>query len=59
VVINYDSEIHLVETDRRQRRPRSADFRDAWELMVERDGMQRVRPQSVDVQALDVLDSRA
>lgn len=32
--IRYGSEIHLVEADRRQRRPRSADFRDAWELMV-------------------------
>jgi hypothetical protein len=32
--ISYGSEIHLVEADKRQRRPRSADFRDAWELMV-------------------------
>jgi hypothetical protein len=33
--ISYGSEIHLVEADKRQRRPRSASFRDAWELMVE------------------------
>jgi hypothetical protein len=32
--ISYGSEIHLVEADKRQRRPRSADVRDAWELMV-------------------------
>jgi len=33
VFISYASEIHLVEVDRRQRKPRSAAFRDAWELI--------------------------
>jgi hypothetical protein len=35
VFIGYASEIHLVEADRRQRKPRSADYRDAWVLMVQ------------------------
>jgi len=35
VFIGYASEIHLVEADKRQRRPRSADYRDAWVLMVQ------------------------
>jgi hypothetical protein len=33
VFIGNGSEIHLVEADRRQRRPRSADYRDAWDLI--------------------------
>ncbi|MBI3012634.1 MAG: endonuclease [Elusimicrobia bacterium] len=33
VFISYASEIHLVETDKRQRKPRSADYRNAWELI--------------------------
>jgi hypothetical protein len=34
VFIDYGSEIHLVEADKRQRKPRSASFRDAWELIL-------------------------
>ena len=34
--IIYGSEIHLVETDKRQRKPRSADFRNAWMLIEQR-----------------------
>ena len=33
VFISYGSEIHIVEADKRQRRPRSAQYRDAWELI--------------------------
>jgi hypothetical protein len=33
VFIGYASEIHLVETDKRQRRLRSAAYRDAWHLI--------------------------
>ena len=33
VFIGYGSEIHFVEADKRQRRPQSADFRDAWVLI--------------------------
>ena len=33
VFINYGSEIHLVETDKRQRKPNSRVYRDAWELI--------------------------
>jgi PD-(D/E)XK endonuclease len=33
VFIGYGSEIHLVEADKRQRRPKSADYRCAWELI--------------------------
>ena len=32
VFIGYGSEIHLVETEKRQRKPRSAQYRQAWEL---------------------------
>jgi hypothetical protein len=33
VFISFASEIHLVEVDKRQRKPRSAEFRDAWNLI--------------------------
>ena len=33
VFIGYASEIHLVEADKRQRKPNSAAYRDAWELI--------------------------
>jgi hypothetical protein len=35
VFISYASEIHLVEADKRQRKPRSADCRDAWGLILQ------------------------
>ncbi len=31
--VSYKSEIHLVESDKRQRKPRSAAFRDSWNLI--------------------------
>ena len=34
VFISYASEIHLVEADKRQRKPRSAEYRDAWDLIL-------------------------
>ena len=34
VFISYGSEIHLIETDKRQRKPRSAAYREAWMLMT-------------------------
>jgi len=33
VFISYGSGIHLVEAEKRQRKPRSADYRDAWNLI--------------------------
>jgi hypothetical protein len=36
VFINYGSEIHLVEADKRQRKPNSAAFRNAWDLILQR-----------------------
>ncbi len=33
VFIDYGSEIHLVEAEKRQRKPRSAEYRNAWELI--------------------------
>ncbi|MCB9053974.1 MAG: endonuclease [Lewinellaceae bacterium] len=33
--ISYGSEIHLVEEEKRQRKPRSARYREAWELVGE------------------------
>jgi hypothetical protein len=38
VFIGYGSEIHLVESEKRQRRPRSAGYREAWGLMAVRAG---------------------
>jgi hypothetical protein len=34
VFIGYGSEIHLVEAEKRQRRPKSAEYRDAWGLIT-------------------------
>jgi PD-(D/E)XK endonuclease len=34
VFISFGSEIHMVEADRRQRRPRSSAYRDAWHLIA-------------------------
>lgn len=36
VFINYGSELHLVECDKRQRKPRSALYKEAWELILQR-----------------------
>ena len=33
--ISYGSEIHLVETEKRQRKPKSSAFREAWNLILE------------------------
>ncbi|HAW60081.1 MAG TPA: endonuclease [Actinobacteria bacterium] len=35
VFIGYGSEIHFVVADKRQRKPTSADFREAWELILQ------------------------
>jgi len=35
VFIGYGSEIHMVEADKRQRKPASAKFRDAWDLILQ------------------------
>ena len=32
--LSYASEIHLVEADKRQRKPKSAEYRDAWQLIA-------------------------
>jgi hypothetical protein len=36
VFIDYGSEIHLVESEKRQRKPRSYPYRQAWELIAQR-----------------------
>ena len=36
VFIGYGSEIHLVEAVKRQRKPLSAEYRDAWHLILQR-----------------------
>lgn len=36
VFVAYGSEIHLVEAEKRQRKPRSAQYRDGWELIWQR-----------------------
>ena len=35
VFIGYASEIHMVEADKRQRKPGSASYRDAWQLILQ------------------------
>ena len=35
VFISYGSEIHLVEAEKRQRKPRSSEYRNAWNLLLE------------------------
>jgi hypothetical protein len=35
VFISYASEIHIVEAKKRQRKPRSAEYREAWDLMLQ------------------------
>lgn len=37
IFIAYGSEIHLVEMDKRQRKPRSAEYREAWHLISSTD----------------------
>ena len=32
---DYGSEIHMVENEKRQRKPRSANYRDAWNLLLQ------------------------
>lgn len=34
VFIAYASEIHMVEADKRQRKPQSAEYREAWHLIL-------------------------
>jgi hypothetical protein len=49
VFISYGSEIHLVEAEKRQRKPRSTVYRDAWHLILQY-GMPELQP------SLDLLD---
>ena len=35
VFIGYGSEIHIVVADKRQRKPKSANYRDAWNLILQ------------------------
>jgi len=36
VFISYGSEIHLIETTKRQRKPESAKYRDTWKIIEQR-----------------------
>ncbi len=42
VFLSFRSGISLVEVDRRQRKPRSADYRDAWHLIASRAGSPQI-----------------
>jgi hypothetical protein len=37
VFVSYGSEIHLVEAEKRQRKPQSANYRNAWNLIAQSD----------------------
>lgn len=43
VFISYGSEIHMVEAEKRQRKPKSTAYRDAWQLIEERATRRRAR----------------
>jgi len=62
VFISYASGISLVETERRQRKPRSANFRDAWHL-IQRWAVQEETPVRTPVKfgeaACGVIPSQA
>ena len=55
VFISYGSEIHLVEVLKRQRKPRSAQYRDAWELIWESAGINKTGVQKQSGSAIDTL----
>lgn len=38
VFVAYGSEIHLVESEKRQRKPKSAAYREAWNLLLAQSG---------------------
>ncbi len=42
--VRYGSEVHMVEADKRQRKPKSAEYRDAWHLIAEWVERARVAP---------------
>jgi len=62
VFISYASEIHLVEADKRQRKPRSAEYRDAWGLILQwaaREETRARRPVKFGESAGGVIPSQA
>ena len=42
VFISYGSEIHLVETVKRQRKPKSREYRNAWDLVLQRAALKEI-----------------
>jgi hypothetical protein len=36
VFVSFKGEIHMVESEKRQRKPRSSEFREAWNLILQR-----------------------
>lgn len=42
VFISYASEIHLVESDKRQRKPKSSEFKNAWDLILQRAALKEI-----------------
>jgi hypothetical protein len=53
--ISYGSEIHLVEALKRQRKPRSAQYRDAWELIWELAAIEKTEVQKQSDSAIGTL----
>lgn len=47
VFISYGSEIHLVEAEKRQRKPRSATYRERWDLIQSSNSAERLVAQTV------------
>ena len=46
VFIGYASEIHMVEVEKRQRKPISAEYRDAWKLISQWAACEETRAQT-------------
>lgn len=57
VFIAYGSEIHLVEAEKRQRKPRSAQYRDAWELIWQRaNGREETKETIICLSTSEIVD---
>lgn len=62
IFIGYGSEIHLVEALKRQRKPRSAEYRDAWELIwqsaaIEKTGVQKQSGSAFRALAVEIQEA--
>jgi PD-(D/E)XK endonuclease len=55
VFISYGSEIHLVEAEKRQRKPRSLAYRNAWHLISQFSASKPISPDFIDQSLQSIL----